>query len=148
MEQIISDHSLCSLFLLGFGASTLLPLGSEWLLALLVIEGIPIIKIVAVATAGNFLGALTTYLMGVWGADFVISKILHISPEQSIRAQETFRKWGTWSLLLSWLPIVGDPLCLAAGIFRINPITFSVLVITGKTIRYIIVACLVSSALT
>lgn len=76
----------------------MLPLGSEWLLALLVADGLPISHVVMVATTGNFLGALTTYLIGILGADFVISKFLRISSEQSAKAQGIFRKWGVWSL--------------------------------------------------
>ena len=148
MDQFITDHSLSALFLLSFGASTLLPLGSEWLLALLIVEGRSPSLVVAVATSGNFLGACTTYLIGIWGADFVISKLLRISAEKSDRAQQLFRKWGVWSLFFSWLPIIGDPLCLAAGIFKTNPFIFSILVISGKALRYIFVAWVISSTLT
>ncbi len=148
MDQFITDYSLSTLFLLSFGASTLLPLGSEWLLALLIAEGRSPWLVVTVATTGNFLGACTTYLIGIWGADFVISKLLRISVEKSDRAQQLFRKWGVWSLFFSWLPIIGDPLCLAAGIFKTNPFIFSILVISGKALRYIFVAWVISSTLT
>ncbi len=148
MDQFITDYSLSALFLLSFGASTLLPLGSEWLLALLIADGRSPGLVVAVATTGNFLGACTTYLIGIWGADFVIAKLLRIGAEKSDRAQQLFRKWGVWSLFFSWLPVIGDPLCLVAGIFKTNPFIFSLLVISGKALRYIFVAWVVSSTLT
>jgi membrane protein YqaA with SNARE-associated domain len=148
VDQFITDYSLSALFLLSFGASTLLPLGSEWLLALLIADGRSPGLVVAVATTGNFLGACTTYLIGLWGADFIIAKLFRIGAEKSDRAQQIFRKWGVWSLFFSWLPVIGDPLCLVAGIFKTNPIIFSLLVISGKALRYIFVAWVVSSALT
>ncbi len=148
MDQLITEYSLSTLFFLSLGASTLIPLGSEWLLALLIADGQPASQVVLVATAGNFLGACTTYLIGIWGSDFIISKLLRINVEQSERAQSAFRKWGVWSLFFSWLPVIGDPLCLAAGILKINPYVFSGIVITGKALRYIFVAWVVSSTIT
>ncbi len=146
MDQFITEYSLPTLFLLSFAASTLLPLGSEWLLALLVIKADSALPAVLTATAGNFLGACTTYLIGLWGADFVIVKILRISSEVSAKAQEVFRKWGVWTLLFSWLPIIGDPLCLAAGILKTHPLIFSIFVFSGKLFRYIFVAWVVLSS--
>ena len=140
MDQFVTDYSLSTLFFLSFAASTVLPLGSEWLLALLIAKGASAALVVLTATAGNFLGACTTYLIGLWGADFVIFRLLRISPETSNRAQRSFRKWGVWALLFSWLPIIGDPLCLAAGIMKTNLFVFSILVITGKAFRYMFVA--------
>ena len=142
---MITDISLSTLFILSFGASTLLPLGSEWLLALLVADGLPMVNVVLVATIGNFLGACTTYFIGILGANFVISNLLRISSDQSAKAQRVFRKWGVWSLFFSWLPIIGDSLCLAAGILKTNPIVFSALVIAGKAFRYMFIAWVVSS---
>lgn len=146
MEQLITDYPLSTLFLLSFCASTLLPLGSEWLLALLVADGLSPGIVVLMATAGNFLGACSTYIIGIVGANFIISKLLRISSEQSARAQGIFRKWGVWSLCFSWLPVIGDSLCLAAGLFKTNPLVFSALVITGKALRYMFIAWVVSSA--
>lgn len=140
MDQFVTDPSLSALFLLSFAASTVLPLGSEWLLVMLIANGSAATPAVLTATAGNFLGACTTYLIGLWGADFFISKLLRISPETSNKAQTVFKKWGVWALFFSWLPFIGDPLCLAAGILKTNPYTFSILVITGKALRYIFVA--------
>ena len=147
MDQLVTDHSLATLFLLSFAASTVLPLGSEWLLALLIAKGCAVTPAVLTATTGNFLGACTTYLIGLWGADFVIAKLLRISPETSHKAQKIFKKWGVWALLFSWLPAVGDPLCLAAGILKTNPYVFSILVITGKAFRYVFVAWAALSAI-
>ena len=142
MEQLITNYPWLSLFIVSFGASTLLPLGSEWLLALLVAQGYQPLAAVAVATIGNFLGGVTTYLIGWWGSDFIILKIMRISEESSLRARRLFGRWGVWSLLFSWLPVVGDPLCLVAGMLRTNFLVFSILVILGKAARYYFVTML------
>jgi len=147
VDQLITDYSLETLFFISFAASTLIPLGSEWLLALLLANGHPAAGVVMVATAGNFLGACTTYVIGIWGSDFIIAKLLRIDAGQLNRAQFFFRKWGVWSLFFSWLPIIGDPLCLAAGILKINPYLFSCIVITGKALRYSFVAWVVISTI-
>jgi len=132
-----------ALFVLSFLASTLLPLGSEWLLAVLLNEGFLMIPVVSVATAGNTLGAMTTYGIGLWGGPLLIRKILRISAEGQRRAERSFNAYGSWALLFSWLPVVGDSLCLAGGVLKTSPWRFLLLVAVGKLVRYVIVAELV-----
>ena len=95
---------------------------------------------VAVATAGNTLGACTTYGIGLFGGPFLIGRILRISDEARQKAERLYARCGSWSLLLSWVPIVGDPLCLVGGILRVRFSRFSILVLIGKLARYAIVA--------
>lgn len=142
MEQLIASHSYPALFLLSFLASTLLPLGSEWLLVLLVLRrGDPLLA-VAVATAGNYLGACTTYLIGLYGGTLLVRRVLRIDEAAEDRAQRVYRRYGAWSLLFSWLPVVGDPLCLVGGLLRVGFGRFSLLVGSGKLLRYAAVAWL------
>lgn len=148
MDTLASDYSLWALFFLGFGAATLLPLGSEWLLITLIAQGYSVADTVITATIGNYLGACTNYAVGLWGSDFLVTKIFRISKEDSIKAQNFFQKWGIWSLLLSWLPIVGDPLCLIAGTLKSRFLTFSILVFSGKALRYLFIAIIAKAALT
>lgn len=63
------------------------------------------------------------------------------------RAQLFYRRYGSWSLLFSWLPVIGDPLCLAGGALRINFILFSLLVFAGKLARYAVIAAVTASAM-
>lgn len=142
MEQLIASHSYPALFLLSFLASTLLPLGSEWLLVLLVLRrGDPLLA-VAVATAGNYLGACTTYLIGLYGGTLLVRRVLRIDEAAEDRAKRVYRRYGAWSLLFSWLPVVGDPLCLVGGLLRVGFGRFSLLVGSGKLLRYAAVAWL------
>ena len=142
MPELLTDYGLLSLFLLSFCASTLLPLGSEWLLVALLLDGIVPTSAVLTATLGNSLGALTSYLIGRWGSDWLLAKLLRIDQPQQQRAESWFNRYGSWALLFSWLPIVGDPLCLVSGSLKTPLLRFALLVITGKGLRYATVALL------
>ena len=140
MDFFLTTDSLYSLFLLSFLAATVLPLGSEWLLVTLLIQGQSATDVVLIATVGNVLGGLTTYGLGYYGSTFITTKVLRISQDNSGQAMKTYQKYGSWSLLLSWVPLIGDPLCLVAGSLKLHPATFTVLVTLGKGARYCLLA--------
>jgi membrane protein YqaA with SNARE-associated domain len=142
MESFLASHGYSDLFALSFLASTLLPVGSEWLLVLMLLKGNDPLATVAVATIGNYLGGCTTWAIGVWGGPLLVRRILRIDPATEEAAVRFYRRYGVWSLLLSWLPIIGDPLCLAGGILKVDFTRFSLLVFTGKLVRYAVVAWL------
>ncbi len=143
MMAFLSNYGYVSLFLLSFLASTIIPIGSEWLLITMVIKGMNPILTVASATTGNTLGACTTYAIGIYGSEWVSRKLLRFDELSRKRAEMFYAKFGVWSLLFSWLPIVGDPLCLAGGLLRINFGVFLLLVFVGKLLRYGLLAVLV-----
>jgi len=136
MSDFLTTYGLWSLFFISFCASTLLPLGSEWLLVALLLQGSNPIATVAVATIGNSLGAGTNYLIGFYGGDWLKEKVLRIDKNRQQQAEKWFNRYGSWSLLLAWLPIIGDPLCLVAGMLKTPLTRFSLLVTTGKGLRY------------
>ncbi len=140
MEPFLAAHGYPALFLLSFLASTLLPLGSEWLLALMLIKHYDPSLTVAVATLGNTLGACTTWMIGHYGGPFLIRRVLRIDAAAEASAERLYRKYGAWSLLFSWLPLIGDPLCLLGGILRVDLGRFILLVSIGKLARYAFVA--------
>lgn len=145
----LPDHySLWTLLLLSFAAATVIPVGSEWLLVLLIADGYSLSKVVWTATIGNYLGACTTYIIGLLGSSFFITRVFRISEATISTATAVYRKWGLWSLFLSWLPVLGDPLCLIAGVFKTRFILFSVIVLSGKAVRYLFVALASSAAFT
>lgn len=131
-----------ALFVVGFLAATLLPLGSEWLLAALLLKGYDPVNAVLVATAGNTLGACTTWLAGRYGGDWFLGRLLRISEQRQQRAMFWYQRYGAVSLLFSWLPVVGDPLCLVGGLFKIRLSLFVLLAGGGKLLRYTTVAWL------
>ena len=128
------------LFFSALISSTLFPGGSEVLLLLRLNEGGDALSLVLIASIGNVLGSLITYGMGRLGNEAMHKKWLRISEAQTERAEKWFEKYGKPSLLLAWLPVVGDPLCLVAGLLRCSLMTFLLLVSIGKLARYSILA--------
>ncbi len=142
MSEFFIEYGFLSLFIVSFCASTLLPLGSEWLLVTILLQGSSPVVAVGIATLGNSLGAGTNYLIGIYGGNWLTEKILRIDTHQQQRAKSWFNRYGSWSLLLAWLPIVGDPLCLVSGMLRTPILRFALLVTTGKGLRYTFLALL------
>ncbi len=131
------------LFLSAFLAATILPLSSEVVLTSLLLHDDSAITLVATATLGNVLGSLTNYALGYWAGFHVIKKWLRMSSQELEKAESRFRKYGLWSLCLAWVPIIGDPLTVIAGVLRVPLLWFVLLVTLGKSIRYIVLAWMV-----
>jgi membrane protein YqaA with SNARE-associated domain len=147
MHEWLLNYGYYSLFVLSFLASTLIPLGSEWLVVAMLLAKSDPWTVVAVATAGNYLGALSTYWIGLYGGDFLTQRVLRMDRETTARAERLYNRFGSLSLLFSFLPVIGDPLCLVGGVLRVSFIRFSVLVFSGKLARYAAVAwCTVQGA--
>jgi membrane protein YqaA with SNARE-associated domain len=127
---------LGGLFLAAFTASTLFPASSEAVLAGLTASGSydPWL-LIAVASAGNVLGATVNWALGRWAAETRWVQ----GNAQLARAGLWFQRYGPWSLLLSWLPVIGDPLTLAAGLARLRLPLFLLPVAVGKVGRYLAV---------
>lgn len=140
MEQFWADYSLPGLFLSAFISSTLLPGGSEALLAWEVSQRGDWVVPVAVATGGNLLGSLLTFVMGVWLRRRYPLRILS---ERHQRAEQRLQRFGPAALLLAWLPIIGDPLCLMAGWLGFRWSSSAVLIGIGKLARYLAVVGLI-----
>lgn len=140
MQEFLLANGYPALFLLSFLAATLVPLGSEWLLVALIAGGFAPQPVVLVASAGNVLGACTSYAIGCFGSAFLAERVLRMDGRERARAERFFTRYGSWSLLLSWLPVVGDPLCVVAGMLKITWPRFVLLVLTGKVARYALVA--------
>lgn len=140
MHEFLVANGYPALFLLSFLASTLIPLGSEWLLVALIVQGFPPLPVILVASTGNLLGAGTSYGIGVCGSPFLTTRIMRLGEHERLRAERFFAKYGSWSLLLSWLPVIGDPLCVVAGMMKVSLGRFALLVVIGKVTRYTVVA--------
>ena len=128
------------LFLGAFAAATVLPFSSEAALAGLLLAGYPPWLLLAVASAGNILGSGLNWLLGRLVEHYRDKPWFPVSARALERAQGWYARYGRWSLLLSWAPIVGDPLTVAAGIMREPLPTFLLLVAIAKIGRYLAVA--------
>ena len=136
--------TLAGLFVTSFLAATILPMSSEAVLA-----GVALttthdkLLLWGVATVANTLGAVLNWSFGRWGARYRDRSWFPVKPATYDKAAERFRHWGTWSLLFSWLPIVGDPLTMVAGAAGVRFLPFLLLVALGKGARYAVVLSLV-----
>ena len=129
-----------SLFVISFLAATIAPLSSELTLAgLLTSNNYNIYWLLSSASLGNILGSVFNWLLGHYLLKYLSIKWFPFNQIQIDQASNWFKKFGIWSLLFAWVPIIGDPLTLVAGILRVKFSTFLILVSIGKILRYLIV---------
>lgn len=142
----IVDYSalgVWGLFFSAFISSTLAPGGSEAVLAYLVSQAeTPAAVLLAVATVGNTLGAVTTWLLGLWAARRY--PLENLAEGKRGKAVQSVRRWGLPILLLSWLPVVGDGFCFAAGWLRMSFLASLIAIVLGKLGRYAAIVYLFS----
>ncbi|EJM68050.1 YqaA family protein [Pseudomonas sp. GM55] len=129
------------LFFAAFGAATLLPLQSEAVLvALLLSDRYWLWALLAVATLGNVLGSLLNWWLGRGIERFRDRRWFPVNPRHLEKARFHYQRYGHWSLLLSWLPVIGDPLTLVAGVMREPLGRFLLIVTLAKGARYGVLA--------
>ena len=132
--------SLLLLFISAFAAATILPLQSEAVLwSLLYQAQQPAFILISVASIANILGSCVNWWLGLKLEQFKQRRWFPASEQQLERAQITYQKYGYWSLLLSWVPIIGDPLTLIAGLLKERFTRFLLLVSVAKIGRYLCV---------
>jgi membrane protein YqaA with SNARE-associated domain len=131
---------LLGLFVSALVSATLFPGQSEALLAALIAGSSYPWLLVAVASLGNTLGSVVNWLLGRGLERFRERRWFPVRPAQLERAQRWYQRFGKWSLLLSWAPVIGDPLTLVAGVLREPFGVFLLLVAVAKTLRYAVVA--------
>ena len=134
---MFESWGLWGLFASGFLSATLLPGSSEAMLLLAAHQAwAPKSVLWLVATLGNTFGGLSNWLLGYWLSRRLPIAVFRSAPQR--RAIERVRRWGSPILLFSWVPIVGDPLCVAAGWLRVPLFATTVLVVLGKGARYVV----------
>lgn len=130
-----------ALFLAAFLAATIVPAQSEAVLVgLILADKQPLLLLLLVATAGNVLGSVVNWLLGRFIEHFRDRPWFPVSSDKLARAEAWYRRFGVWSLLLSWVPIIGDPLTVVAGVLKTPFLTFLALVTLAKAGRYIVLA--------
>jgi membrane protein YqaA with SNARE-associated domain len=127
-----------TLFAWSFAAATILPLASEPMLIALVRTRDEVFTPVLIATAGNYLGACTTY----WLARLAVQRLSPGVDAHHARAARLLARFGQPALLLSWVPLIGDAIVAVAGAIGVRFGTFSVWVIIAKLTRYAVVAAI------
>jgi membrane protein YqaA with SNARE-associated domain len=147
-EQLIvpvSIYTYLSLFITSFLASTVLPMGSEALVVLLIKSDHNFYAVVLLATIGNYLGACTTYYLGLKGRSGVIEKYMSISKKDLEKADKWFTRYGSYALLFTWLPLAGDAITAMGGLLKLDFRIFSFYVFIGKFARYLVLAYIATS---
>lgn len=134
-----------SLFVSAFLAATLLPFSSEIILGTLVLSGkYNMMGLWLGATLGNVAGSIVNWVLGRYFIHFMGKKGFPVTQTEMCKAQQIFFKYGVWTLLLAWLPVIGDPLTFIAGVFRVPLLIFLILVLIGKGCRYFVVIYLLT----
>ena len=128
------------LFFAAFGAATLLPLQSEAVLVALLLQAQHAsFLLILVASLGNILGSCVNWYLGLRIEQFKNKKWFPISEVKMLKAEKIYQKYGFWSLLLSWTPVIGDPITLIAGLMKEKFWRFLLMVSIAKTARYIFI---------
>ena len=134
-----------SLFIISFLAATLLPMSSELTLAgLLSTNTYNSFALLGTASLGNVLGSVFNWLLGFYFLKHINKKWFPFTQNQITSTSKWFQKFGIWSLLFAWVPIIGDPLTFVAGILRVKFFSFLILVAVGKISRYFFIYVLVN----
>lgn len=134
------------LFLIALAAATILPLQSEAaLIGLIIADRQPLWMLVTVASIGNVMGSIVNWLLGRGIERFRGRRWFPVNSSSLDRARRWYRQYGRWSLLLSWVPLIGDPLTVVAGVLREPLPSFLVFVTIAKVGRYLLVAAAVES---
>ncbi len=137
--------SYFKLFIISLLAATILPLSSEIVLTTMLLTNLFEKNILLiVASSGNILGSIFNWYLGKKITIFQDRKWFPVSPEQLNKSQKYFQKYGLWSLLLAWVPVIGDPLTLLAGVLKVRFSIFFILVSVSKISRYVFILYLVS----
>lgn len=131
-----------TLFFSALISATLFPLGSEALLIYDIKQGYNLYLLLIFATAGNVLGSVINYFLGLKGEEYLVEKN-YFKEEKIEKYKNFFDKYGGFALLLSWMPIIGDPITFIAGILKYDLKKFLFLVTVAKFGRYLILTMIV-----
>ena len=130
-------YSCLTLTAVSFLAATIFPMSSEAALAATLALGASPIPALIFATIGNCAGVAFNYGLGWHGEEKLLHK--HLQKKSVARAYAITQRWGKWALLLSWLPVIGDPITILAGVLRINLTLFVVVTFTLRFLRYLFI---------
>jgi membrane protein YqaA with SNARE-associated domain len=131
---------MAGLFWAAFLSATILPGSSEAaLVALMALGSSSVVVLIAVATIGNTLGSVINWWLGLFVERWRGHPRFPVKPAEFAKYQAWYQRWGVWSLLLAWVPVIGDPLTVMAGVMRTPLWLFLLVTGVGKLARYVVV---------
>tara|TARA_B100001057_G_scaffold106405_1_gene104044 strand:- start:5609 stop:6058 length:450 start_codon:yes stop_codon:yes gene_type:complete len=136
--ESFAEWGYLGLFLASFLAATVIPLGSEIVLSILIANNYDITLSLFIASVGNWLGGLSSYGIGRLGNWTIIERYFRVSKKKIKRLKIKIDNWGSILAFFCWLPVFGDPIAIGLGFFRTNLLMVSFWMLLGKLIRYII----------
>jgi membrane protein YqaA with SNARE-associated domain len=139
LAPVWAEWGLVGLFLASFLAATILPFSSEAVLAALTLGPWSGMSLLLVASVGNTLGGLTNYGIGRWVPEGALVRWFRIDPAQGERWRALVHRRGAWAALLCWMPVIGDAIAIALGLFRAPFVPSAMFMFLGKAVRYAIV---------
>ena len=136
MSDWLLTWGYVGLFIVCFLSSSVVPMTSEFLLIAMQQTGYNVWLILIVASTGNYFGSLTSYFVGKYGANYVLSRYFEPSPKRREQATQLYNRWGAPILFFSWVPLIGDALTMISGILHGNLWVFTFWVALGKFVRF------------
>lgn len=137
MENL-AEWGYIGLFIASFLAATIIPFSSELVLSILIANNYDLTTSLIVASIGNWMGGLSSYLIGRLGSWDTIEKYLRVKRDKILLWKKKIDSWGGLLAFLCWLPFVGDPIAIALGFFRTNILTVAIFMLAGKFVRYFV----------
>ncbi len=138
-RRLITSLTYTGLFLSSFLAATVLPFSSEAVLAALLLGGQNPALCVIIATLGNGLGGMSSYGLGYLGKIVWIERYLRVKEARVQRFRKQVTRFGSVLAFFAWLPVFGDPIAIALGLFRVRPLGVAIYMFAGKALRYIVI---------
>jgi len=143
METLL-DPGYLGMFISAFLAATILPFSSDIVYGLMLLGQYDPFWTTVMASLGNWLGGMGSYYLGYFGYWLWIEKYWGVKKQNVMKWQAKVARFGSWPALLSWLPVIGDPIAIALGFFKLNVYKVAVLMLIGKTLRYITMGIIIS----
>ena len=134
--ELLVSYGPWGMFLSAFLAGSILPFSSETVMVALVAVGVNPWLLLLTASAGNTLGGITCYSLGLIASPEWLQRTFRIKDKYMQRARSLVHRWGFWMGLLCWLPLLGEALLIPLGIMRSRPILTNLMMILGRTLRY------------
>jgi membrane protein YqaA with SNARE-associated domain len=136
MVEFLQDYGILGLFIGSFLAASVVPFSSEVILSGILIAGVNPFNAFFAATAGNWLGGLTSYYVGHLGKWEIIEKWFGVKEERLLRQKQRITKYGSMIAFFTWMPFIGDVLAIALGFYRVDFIKSSIFMLLGRSIRF------------